>query len=265
MNHQTRVCVFVDGENLRHSIIGLFPNEFNPNAYLPKQAKWEDFYKHLATASAGENASLLRAYWYVIQHVDFSPYSLPKYGGDAEQGAKLMKILCKDDQHRKTLLGISTGRERLKKAAEIRQEVIRAEARFKKQFEGWQRIQDGICLQHSAIEFRRAGAIKYNTFERKLGREKAVDVKLATDLVLMRDIYDTAVIVSGDQDYVPAVQAIKDRGKRVVNVAFEKRNKGLLPGGARRLNQVTDDRIIVSYGDCQKFLRIGDSGLAANG
>jgi uncharacterized LabA/DUF88 family protein len=58
-----------------------------------------------------------------------------------------------------------------------------------------------------------------------------VDVNLGVDMVLFRDIYDVAVIVSGDQDYVPAVQAVKDSGKHVVNVAFLARNGVLLPGG----------------------------------
>jgi uncharacterized LabA/DUF88 family protein len=59
----------------------------------------------------------------------------------------------------------------------------------------------------------------------------------------LKDIYDVAIIISGDGDYVPAVQAVKDSGKHVINVSFLKKNGGVLPGGARRLNQATD-RII---------------------
>ena len=72
----------------------------------------------------------------------------------------------------------------------------------------------------------------------------------------MRDIYDTAIIVSGDQDYVPAVQVVKDSGKRVVNVAFRARNGRPLPGGARRLNQVTDKSLEISFDTLNQFLKI---------
>ena len=99
-----------------------------------------------------------------------------------------------------------------------------------------------------------AGAISYDLFTGQFGPEKAVDVKLAIDLSELRNIYEVAIIVSGDQDYVPAVQVVKDHGKRVINVAFEGRNGRLLPGGARRLNQITDSALIIKYNDLKKYL-----------
>ena len=53
--------------------------------------------------------------------------------------------------------------------------------------------------------------------------EKGVDVMLATDLVTRayRDFYDTAIIVSGDADFYPALQAAKDVGKQVEVAAFD--------------------------------------------
>ena len=125
-----------------------------------------------------------------------------------------------------------------------------------RRFQGWINVQDGISSRHTAVEFRRAGAIRYNLFTNALGNEKAVDVKLATDMILLRDIYDTAIILSGDQDYVPAVQAVKDSGKRVVNAAFQTRGGQLLPGGARRLNQVTDESLEIEFSVLSGFLKI---------
>jgi uncharacterized LabA/DUF88 family protein len=53
--------------------------------------------------------------------------------------------------------------------------------------------------------------------------EKGVDVMLATDLVTRayRDHYDTAIVVSGDADFYPALQAVKDAGKQVEVAAFD--------------------------------------------
>ena len=89
-----------------------------------------------------------------------------------------------------------------------------------------------------------------------LGNEKCVDVKLATDMIVLKDIYDIAVIVSGDQDYVPAAEVVKDAGKTVVNVSFSKRNGGLLPGGARRLGIATDASVIVGFDDLVQFMSV---------
>ena len=53
--------------------------------------------------------------------------------------------------------------------------------------------------------------------------EKGVDVMMATDLVVgaFRDVYDTAIVVSGDGDFYPAMQAAKDLGKHIEVVAFD--------------------------------------------
>jgi uncharacterized LabA/DUF88 family protein len=53
--------------------------------------------------------------------------------------------------------------------------------------------------------------------------EKGVDVMLATDVVTnaYKDHYDTAIVVSGDADFYPALQAVKDVGKHIEVAAFD--------------------------------------------
>lgn len=55
------------------------------------------------------------------------------------------------------------------------------------------------------------------------GRSKQVDITLATEMLTHahRDNYDIAVLVSGDGDYVPLVDAVKSEGKRVALWALE--------------------------------------------
>lgn len=61
---------------------------------------------------------------------------------------------------------------------------------------------------------------------KKLGRlekrdntwvEKGVDVQLAVDMLSMavKNLYDTAILVSGDGDFAGVVEAVKDLGKHV--------------------------------------------------
>ena len=78
--------------------------------------------------------------------------------------------------------------------------------------------------------FHRLQQIDY--FEAKLGRlgrrgtthvEKGVDVQITLDMLqgAHRNIYDTAVLVSGDGDFANVVRAVKDTGKHVENVTVD--------------------------------------------
>ena len=67
--------------------------------------------------------------------------------------------------------------------------------------------------------------------------EKGVDIMLATDLLRFawNDLYDVAILVSGDGDFAYALQAAKDRGKHVEVAAFSSNLSW-------ELAQVADDR-----------------------
>jgi uncharacterized LabA/DUF88 family protein len=149
------------------------------------------------------------------------------------------------------------------KLESIAKTLAKTESFMEGRFDGWQEIQNGIAHKVDATEFRRAGSIRMNLFTQQFGQEKGVDVKLATDLLKLEDIYDVGIIVSGDGDYVPAVQIVKDWGKHIINVSFLKKSGGLLPGGARRLNQMTDRAIEVAYDDMKKFMNVATKIKAA--
>lgn len=60
--------------------------------------------------------------------------------------------------------------------------------------------------------------------------EKGIDVAIAVESLALAydDAYDTAVLVSGDGDYVELVEAIKRRGKHVECVMFKNQSAGIL-------------------------------------
>ena len=243
-----RVCIFVDGENFRHSIGSLFSN-FQSSDYLPKSADWTLLFDWIVKEAA-ENGVRVRTYWYVIASVDFYPYRFP----DANtHGDRLLRLLSGHDPY-KTQLESLDGDALRSEMEKIVDQLKDRQRQMLNRANGWLAMQNGIAGRHKAVEFRRAGAITYNLFERQFQREKAVDVKLATDLIMLRDIYDVALVLSGDQDYVPAVEVVKDSGKRVINVAFRKRGGQLLPGGARRLNQIADWSFEINYDDLGQYL-----------
>ena len=52
---------------------------------------------------------------------------------------------------------------------------------------------------------------------------KEDDIHIAVDMVKLayNNAYDTAILVSTDGDFVPAIEAVKEKGKRVENVGFK--------------------------------------------
>ena len=248
-----RVCIFVDGENFRKSIVALFPN-FNQAQYLPR-GKWDALFNGLAGKvgdPAYDRVERVRTYWYVVDKMDFYPY---EYDPDKNSPEDLKRLFSKYAPFKARLDGLSSSKleTEIKRIAE---ELAAEEIKMSHRFQVWTRIQEGIKSKNCAVEFRRAGAICYQLFDHQFGIEKAVDVKLATDLLLLKSNYDVAIIVSGDQDFVPAVEEVKNAGKRVINVVFRERGGNLLPGGAWRLNLATDDKIEVTASELSKYLKV---------
>lgn len=59
---------------------------------------------------------------------------------------------------------------------------------------------------------------------------KGDDIHIAVDMIKFayNNAYDTAILVSGDGDFYPAVEVVKDRGKRVENAYFKASHSFLL-------------------------------------
>ena len=94
-------------------------------------------------------------------------------------------------------------------------------------------LQDADRKGHAYQEQQKFLSTLYNThfLEVRLGTskyrgevlvEKGVDIMMATDLLQFgwRDLYDVAVLVSGDGDFAYALQTVKNLGKHVEVVAF---------------------------------------------
>ena len=250
----TRVCVFVDGENLRHAIINLFePTYFDRADYLPETADWARFFDDLVARATDGTGIRGRTYWYVIDQVDPYPFAI-------KRSLQTDQTLNNWMQRNETLLRASRQWDTLQigdtitNLKRLHDTMWSTRNRIKSRFEGFHVVQNGISLAHKSVEFRRSGWIGYNLLDQRLGQEKTVDVNLGVDMVLLKDNYDMALLVSGDQDYVPAAQAAKNFGKHVVNVAFKTQIGGLLPGGARRLNDITDWSISIPYDEFKEAL-----------
>ena len=76
--------------------------------------------------------------------------------------------------------------------------------------------------------------------------EKGVDIMVATDLLRLAwdNLYDVAILVSGDGDFAYAVQAVKNIGKHVEIAAFPANLSGDLVNVGRR-SPATQSRVLL--------------------
>jgi uncharacterized LabA/DUF88 family protein len=82
----------------------------------------------------------------------------------------------------------------------------------------------------------RLGRLVYYNWPNVPPYEKGTDVQLAVDMIThsFKDNYDTAILVAGDNDFVSAVQAVKDNGKHIEVALFGKE------GTSRQLRSAAD-------------------------
>jgi uncharacterized LabA/DUF88 family protein len=93
----------------------------------------------------------------------------------------------------------------------------------------------------------RLGRLVYHNWPNSPPYEKGVDIQLATDMIThsFKNNYDVAVLVAGDNDFVGALQSVKDNGKNVEVALFGKERTSY------RLRMVADKVITIN----SKFLR----------
>ena len=273
--------------------VGPGPGLFNSYDYLPKDASWGDFFREAAAragAAAGTRTRWTRTCWYVIEDID--TMRLPGRDNqeavaeflDARLGEALVFAEWLRDRAVKGAARVSAaeatdairwlnararGRHAAARAATpprpaggIPECVLKlvdemwSRRRQKEREFRWKRERESAIERAGPIRFRRSGHIRFNPLTGKLGQEKTTDVNLALDMLLLKDGYDLALIVSGDQDFVPAVRAAQDAGKTVVHVVFLDDDGNLLPGGAKRLNAAADWSVEISRDEFREFLRL---------
>lgn len=84
---------------------------------------------------------------------------------------------------------------------------------------------------------------------RQIMTEKGVDMRIGIDMLsgAIRNIYDTAILVSGDADFAEAVRAVKETGRHVEVVAFA-------PNRAAELMRAADVCKDLTAADLRSFL-----------
>ena len=111
-----------------------------------------------------------------------------------------------------------------------------------------QRDRDGARSQQKFMDALRH--IPYVTvkhrplkYRNNIPLEKGVDVLIATDMLTsaLRDCHDTAVLVSGDGDFVEVLDEIKRAGKQVENATFQSSRSDALINASDLFIQLNKD------------------------
>jgi uncharacterized LabA/DUF88 family protein len=102
----------------------------------------------------------------------------------------------------------------LKRTPYLTVKLGRLEKRIAKVNRDWLREGLGEGTADKVIEFFGEKIISYT--------EKGVDIEIASDMLkhAYSNAYDTAILISGDGDFVAAVEGVQDLGKHVENAYF---------------------------------------------
>lgn len=76
---------------------------------------------------------------------------------------------------------------------------------------------------HDYLRYKGFRVVARDSYDLDRDEQKEVDVAMACKMVVhaLKDHYDVAVVVSGDRDFIPAIQEVQAAGKRVEVAAFE--------------------------------------------
>ncbi len=108
------------------------------------------------------------------------------------------------------------------------------------------------------IEFRPVGHRFFKASDETWGKEKGLDVAMAVEMVTLAPIYEIAVVVSGDADFIPAIKAVKNQGRMVAVPRFLDLAGGEIAGQARSLLSAADYTYDVKAQHVRKVLGVAE-------
>jgi uncharacterized LabA/DUF88 family protein len=82
--------------------------------------------------------------------------------------------------------------------------------------------EDRLRRIHDRLRYLGFRVVAREAYDEQRREQKEVDVALACEMLAhaFRDNYDVAILVSGDRDFIPAMQHVQSSGKRVEVAAF---------------------------------------------
>ncbi len=214
-----KTVIFVNGQNFRHNLRD-FKFQSDPphphhNEYRldEKHFKWESFFKDSLKKFddvVGEKHELVRVYWYYAKNI--TSWSVNNYRAN-----QIVERYADQFPELTTEMIVSKARDWHE------QETRRFRQLRKSVFEEIQRNSNMLEFRYVGnyvlapftphrVYYNNEGDLQYQGTQ--IG-EKGVDVGIAVDMISKMNNYDSAVLISGDNDFVSVIQYLKDNLKHV--------------------------------------------------
>lgn len=223
-----RTAIFVDGANFRanlrdFSFTSVPPTDNRRYKLEERHFDWKGFYRGVLDKfdqETGWQHQLIRVHWY-------SSASISPWISSEQQRLRLAQRVV--DQHPE--IGELTTQKVIALAYDWYTKERNYFERLREDvFENIQRQTDFLEFkyvgQYQVHPFRpyriqqsKDGSISYLGFQRG---EKGVDTGIAVDMIAKMPHYDTAILVSGDADFLPVVGYLKDHLKYVYQFSVAK-------------------------------------------
>lgn len=226
-----RVVILIDGQNLFYALRGLDLYDRNVN--------WNKLFQSLLEP----HDELLRVYWFRPQKLQDSHYTpeVLKKQIVYKHYHQYYSAYRKGEYFRipeSIMAGINEKFSIVERwLTEQRKRFISVELNY-----------DQICLENSDIEIVKRGIVKINPYIREYIGEKGVDITLAVKMISLsvEKKCDKIILISGDYDYIEAINYVKNNMTKIHIVKIHKGNPPKNRNMSRDLS-IMADKIIDIY------------------
>lgn len=141
--------------------------------------------------------------YYKLKELDIKNITYFRYGGLAGYLAGENRIIVA----KRYYVGAVRAKGKDKKAVRMQESQVRLFNHLRSKTEGFS-VKKGYLMKSDSVY-----------------HEKGVDVKIAVDLLVgaYENMYDTAILLSSDNDLIPAIQKVRHLGKDVEYIGFSHR------------------------------------------
>lgn len=178
-----RICIFIDGENMKFSLKKLYEPEEGVNSverqFPAHKAHWQQWFDALCTdAAEGSHSVRVRTYWYHIDGVQYYPPTklLKKDSGSIRRWVEFNKHDLSSTDRQTAEEWMEQWNETNKSDEEIKNYAKEKLAELNAQRQWFDNIHTGIryrqqqiAAHNRAVQFCRSGEIRYNLITKKTG------------------------------------------------------------------------------------------------
>jgi uncharacterized LabA/DUF88 family protein len=249
---------FVNGSHLFGAFkhLDVYVNDYEAlyrHLFEQTVARWHGTF----STQQGPVAQHVRAYWYVVDSMDEWDLSNPRtrqylferFQEDREVKtrwvAEAARLHHAPDQFKLEQIAFNMCFDDFKGWYDKRVQILG----------GMNRFHHALEISSDFIEICRCGRWKLDLL-RKTVTEKGLDVCFAVDLVGLRDSYDVALLVTGEADGVFGMDYVKNQGKQVAVIEFQRNGMAETRGRSLAPQLKLDADFIVPVTDAD-LLRAG--------